>query len=79
MDEELLSLDEHRLKIEKDVNATVKLVMLEMERFASLPPEVANEPMRFNETRHQVIRKIWNLAKECIRYGARTVQREEPR
>jgi hypothetical protein len=66
-------------ELEKEVNATVKLIMLELERFAALPPEIANEPVAFNRARRDVIRKVWTLAKECIRYGAVSVQRDEPR
>lgn len=64
------------MEVEQEVNATIKLVMLAMEELASLPPHVAAEPSEFNERRNVVIRKIWNLAKECMRYGASTVQPE---
>lgn len=65
---------QQRTEIEAEVNATIKLIMATMEELAALPPVLAGEPVAFNERRHQVIRKIWNLTKECMRYGARTVQ-----
>lgn len=68
-----------RRDVEAEVNATIKLVMASMEELASMPPEQAAEPLVFNERRQQVIRKIWNLAKECIQYGAGTVQSHESR
>lgn len=57
-------------EIEAEVKSAIKLVMCEMERLASLAPEEACEPVTFNQTRNTVIRKLWNLSKECIRYGA---------
>lgn len=66
--------EKHRLEVEQEVNATIKLLMSEMERLAALPPEEACDPVEFNERRHQLIRKVWNLAKECIRYGKRAGQ-----
>lgn len=68
-----------RSEVEAEVNATIKLIMAVMEDLAALPPEVAGDPVVFNERRHQVIRKIWNLSKECMRYGASTVQPDEYR
>lgn len=68
-----------RAAIEAEVNATVKLLMAEMEDLASLPPELAGDPIAFNDRRNLVIRKIWNMAKECMRYGAAKVQPDEPR
>lgn len=65
-----------RDEVEREVAATIKLIMSEMERLASTPPEIAGEPVSFNATRHTVIRKVWNLSKECIRYGTRATQRE---
>lgn len=63
-------------EVESEVKATIKLVMCEMERLASLPPDEAVEPVTFNRSRQIVIRKLWNLSKECIRYGSvRSVQR----
>lgn len=69
-----LKTQQLRGEIEAEVNATIKLVMTTMEDLAAMPPELASDPTAFNERRHQVIRKIWNLTKECIRYGASTVQ-----
>lgn len=67
---------ERRTEVEHEVNATIKLVMLTMEELAVQPPHLASEPGYFNDRRNAVIRKIWNLAKECMRYGASTVQPE---
>ena len=67
---------ERRTEVEHEVNATIKLVMLTMEELALMPPHQASEPTYFNDRRNVVIRKIWNLAKECMRYGAGTVQSE---
>jgi hypothetical protein len=66
----------HRQIVEQEVNATIKLIMFSMEELAALPPEIASDPGRFNEVRNRVIRKVWNLAKECIRYGSSTIQSE---
>ena len=68
--------DKLRDEVEREVAATIKLIMLEMERLASMEPNLAAEPMSFNATRHTVIRKVWNLTKEAIRYGASSVQRD---
>lgn len=67
---------ERRTEVEHEVNATIKLVMFTMEELAATPPHLAAEPTYFNDRRNAVIRKIWNLAKECMRYGASTVQPE---
>lgn len=61
-------------EIESEVSATIKFVMFELERLAGLPPDIAAEPVSFNEARRAVIRKIWTLSKECIRYGNSTVE-----
>jgi len=65
-------VEQHEL--ESEVKATIKLVMTTMEELASMPPAEAGSPLAFNERRNRVIRKLWNLSKECIRYGASTVQ-----
>jgi hypothetical protein len=67
---------EDQRRIEAEVNATIKLLMATMEQLASMPPSEGAQPKVFNELRNQVIRRVWNLAKECIRYGARGVQSE---
>lgn len=68
-----------RDEVEREVAATIKLIMLEMERLASAEPALAAEPMSFNAVRHTVIRKVWNLTKEAIRYGAtQGIQRDQP-
>jgi hypothetical protein len=69
-----------RADLEYETNATVKMVMLEMERLAAADPAIASEPQAFNTVRHAVIRKIWNLVKEAVRYGvSSSVQRDEYR
>lgn len=70
--------NEQRTAVENEVNATIKLVMVSLEEMAALPPELAADPGYFNERRNSVIRKIWNLAKECMRYGALAVQSKQP-
>jgi hypothetical protein len=64
--------------LESEVKATIKLIMSTMEELAAMPPAVASDPATFNEVRNRVIRKLWNLSKECIRYGASTVQHHKP-
>lgn len=61
---------EEQRRIEAEVNATIKLLMGTMEELAALDPREVGQPVTFNELRNQVIRRVWNLAKECIRYGA---------
>lgn len=63
-----------RAAVEAEVNSTIKLVMGVMEELASMAPIEAADPIGFNERRHKVIRKLWNLSKECIRYGTVQVQ-----
>lgn len=70
-------VEKRRSEVEYEVSAVIKLVMSEMERLAGLDPSEASEPIEFNQTRQRVIKKIWNLSKECIRYGAISVQRDE--
>jgi hypothetical protein len=65
--------------VEQEVNATIKLIMSTMEELAAMPPELASDPVAFNDRRIRLIRKVWNLAKECIRYGSNTVQSEQLR
>lgn len=60
-----------RRHLEAEVNATVKQLMEEFERLASLPPSEAAEPQSFNQRRHRVIRRIWALAHRCIDFGRR--------
>jgi hypothetical protein len=64
-------------QIEAEVNSTIKLIMASMEQLASMAPHEAAAPGAFNATRNQVIRRVWNLSKECIRYGARSVQHQQ--
>jgi nitrogen-specific signal transduction histidine kinase len=64
---------EDQKRIEAEVNATIKLLMGTMEELAAQHPYDASLPGVFNDVRNQVIRRVWNLAKECIRYGASSV------
>lgn len=66
--------NEHKQVVEHEVNATVKLIMASMEELAALPPHEASRPDFFNEKRNRIIKKVWNLAKECMKYGASSVQ-----
>jgi len=63
-----------RRRLEAEVNATIKLLMGVMEDLIAIDPATLSSPMAFNDIRNQVIRKVWNLSKECIRYGASSVQ-----
>jgi len=65
---------EEQRRIEAEVNATIKLLMGVMEQLSAQDPRQGSQPVAFNDLRNQVIRRVWNLAKECIRYGAREVQ-----
>jgi hypothetical protein len=67
---------EEQHRIEAEVNSTIKQFMATMEQLAAMDPHEASHPLVFNQMRNQVIRRVWNLAKECIRYGARNVHDE---
>ncbi len=69
-----MSVSDNKKLVEAEVNATIKLVMTAMEELAAKDPSEAAKPTEFNELRNAVIRKIWNLSRECIRYGVSTVQ-----
>lgn len=69
-------VDRHREEVEKETNATVKLVLFELERLAREEPRVAQEPVEFNRRRKAVIRKIWNLVKEAMAFGKRAGRAE---
>jgi hypothetical protein len=66
-----------RFEVEAEVSAAIKLILSEMELLASLPPEEACEPVEYNRARHRVIRKLWNLSKECIYYGMESTRELE--
>lgn len=68
---------EDQRRIEAEVNATIKLIMGAMEELAAMQPAQGAHPVSFNDARNRVIRKVWNLAKECIRYGSRSIQHDE--
>jgi len=57
-----------RDQLEKDIQATVKLVLTEMETLAAMDPTKASEPYGFEERRRRVIRKLWTTFKECLSY-----------
>lgn len=60
---------------EREVSSGVKQILHEMEHMAALPPEEANEPVAFNDARRRVIRQVWHIAREAVRYGAQQLQR----
>jgi hypothetical protein len=62
-----------RQQLEAECQATIKLVLTEMEALAVLPPETAF-PYEYETRRRSVVRKIWNLFKECITYEPPPVQ-----
>jgi hypothetical protein len=63
-------MQEKTLKqLEAEAQATIKLIMVEMETLASQPPAQACEPDAFNERRRRVVRKIWGLFKLALQAG----------
>lgn len=63
-----------REQLEKECQSTIKLILMEMEALAALPPEVAGDPYEFEARRHRVMRKVWSLFKEAVSYDPRQVQ-----
>jgi hypothetical protein len=68
-----VSTNVEQRRIEAEVNATIKMLMGTLEEMAARDPRDVAQPVQFNELRNQIIRRVWNLAKECIRYGSGTV------
>ncbi len=62
-------IDNERRQLEADVNALLKLVLIEMETLAGQHPDEACEPVRFNEMRTAVMRRQWSVIKRAIQYG----------
>ena len=62
-----------RQQIEKDVGALVKFVMSEIERVAAMPPDQAGHPYHLEQTRSRLIRKIWDVSKECLAHDSSSV------
>lgn len=56
-------------QLNQDVNATIKFVLSKVEMVAALSPEEACHPVHLDETRRQIVRKIWQLYKEVRQYG----------
>jgi hypothetical protein len=53
-------------QLERDVSATIKLILTEMEQLAGLPPAIAAEPYALQDRRKRVVRKIWSLYKDTL-------------
>lgn len=53
-------------QLQRDVAATIKLILTELETVAGLAPDVACHPVAFDERRRRVVRKIWALYKEVL-------------
>jgi hypothetical protein len=51
-------------QLDRDTNALIKLVLLDMEELASLPPAMAAHPYELEQRRKRVIRRIWQLVKD---------------
>jgi hypothetical protein len=58
-------------QLEADVNATLRLVLCEMEELAQLDPLEATEVYSFDDRRRRVFRRVWDLFKEAIHYDPR--------
>lgn len=50
----------------KDVQASIKAVLSDMERLAALPPDEACNPLLFDEARRRVVRRFWQLYKDAV-------------
>jgi hypothetical protein len=62
-------IDVERRALESAVNAMVKLALATMEELAAADPNVACEPVHFNELRTQLIRTCWTVVKQAVQYG----------
>jgi hypothetical protein len=58
-----------RTRTEREVGATIKLVLSIMEELAALDPTVACEPYFFEERRERIMRRLWIMAEACKRDG----------
>ena len=52
--------------LQRDTNATIKAILSEMEKLASLPPEQALAPDVFGECRRNVVKRLWSLSRRCM-------------
>jgi hypothetical protein len=58
-------------QIERETNATIKLILFHMEQLAELEPRDAVEPYAFEARRQVVMRKVWTLVKQCMKHVPR--------
>jgi hypothetical protein len=49
----------------RDAQSLIKLVLTELETSAVLPPIQACEPMRFDEARRRIVRRIWDFYRDA--------------
>lgn len=61
--------DKRTEEIQAEINATLKLLLSEIEEVAAQDPSTACDPVTFNARRRRVIRRVWATMKECVRYG----------
>lgn len=57
-----------RQQLEKDANALIKLILSEMEGMVGT---AGLDVYEFDEKRRNMVRKVWNLVKECLAYDPR--------
>ena len=53
--------------LKKDVNATIRKVLFEVDAAAKAEPEVACHPYVADQRRSAVIQAIWSLYRQCTR------------
>ncbi len=58
-----------RTAADKEIGATIKLILTVMEELAGLPPVEACEPYFFEQQRSRVLRRLHTMAEECRREG----------
>jgi hypothetical protein len=58
-----------RSTADREVGATIKLILSVMEDLAGLPPEQACDPYFFDQQRARVLRRLHTMAEECKRAG----------
>ena len=56
-----------KAQLEKDCQATLKLIFEEMEALSAMEPQQAY-PYEYVERRRKVMRKVWGLFKEATAY-----------
>jgi len=57
-------------QLERECQATIKLVLVEMEALAAMDAAEAGNPYEFEARRRRVVRKIWGLFKDAVLYDA---------